>query len=181
MRVERVRIPKERVAPAIGSDGEVRKRIEEETDVELDYDSKSGLVEIKSEKDTALGTMTARDVIKAIGRGFSPERAFDLFSESIYLDVVDVTRYSGKSKKKKSRLKGRVIGENGKTRRLIEEYTDTSLSIYGKTVACIGTSEKIQIAREAVNMLLDGAPHSAAYNFLEEKKREFEKPLDLWK
>lgn len=181
MRIDRVRIPKARVAPAIGSEGEVKQRIEKETGVELDYDSETGLVEVKGEDDNALGMMNAGDVIKAIGRGFSPERAFDLLDEETYLEVLDVTHYSGKSEKKKARLKGRVIGKNGKTRRLIEEYTGTNLSIYGKTIACIGPSDKISIVREAVDMLLDGAPHSAAYNFLEKKKREFEKPLDIWK
>jgi len=181
VRVERVRIPKDRVAPAIGSDGEIKERIENETGVELEFDSETGLVEIKGEEDNPVGMINAGDVIKAIGRGFSPERSFDLFNENIYLEVLDVTHYSGKSDKKKERLKGRVIGRKGKTRRLIEEYTDTHLSIYGKTVAFIGLAEKISIVREAVDMLLDGAPHSAVYNFLEEKKKEFEKPLDIWK
>lgn len=181
MRVERLRIPKERVAPAIGSEGEISERIEEETEVELDFDSETGGVEIRGEPDNPMGIITARDIIRAIGRGFSPEKAFQLLDESVYLSVVDITRYTGQSKKAKKRLKGRVIGRDGKTRRLIEEYTGTSLSIYGKTVACIGAPERVEIVREAVHMLLTGAPHSAVYKFLEEKKREFEKPLDIWK
>lgn len=181
MRVERINIPKERVAPAIGSEGEVRERIEEETGVELDFESETGAVMIKGREEDPMGLLTARDVIKAIGRGFSPEKAFELFNEGVYLDVVDVTRYSGRSKKAKKRLKGRVIGREGKTRRLIEEYTGTSLAIYGKTVACIGLPEKVQVVREAVHMLLDGAPHSAVYSFLEEKREGAEKPLELWK
>lgn len=181
MRLERVRIPKERVAPAIGEEGEVKEKIEEETGVELEYDSGTGEVRAKGEEDNPLGTIIARDVIKAIGRGFSPKKAFRLFDEEVYLDVMDITQYSGDSKKAMKRLKGRVIGRNGKTRHLIEEYTGASLSIYGKTVACIGPPKKVQIVREAVHMLLDGAPHSAVYKFLEDKKREEEKPLELWK
>lgn len=180
MRVERVCIPKERIAPAIGSEGEIRNRIEEETRVELDYNSETGVVRIKGRGENPLDTIIARDIVKAIGRGFSPEKAFKLLDEDVYLNVIDVTRYSGKSEKKKSRLKGRVIGREGRTRRLIEENTNTFISIYGKTISCIGHPEEIQIAREAIHMLLDGAPHSAVYNFLEEKKKA-EKPLDLWK
>ncbi len=168
MRVRRVQIPKERVAPAIGSDGEVKERIEENTGTELEYDSESGEVVIKGSEESPLGLMTARDVIKAIGRGFSPDKAFRLLDEENYLDIVDILPYTGRSKKAKKRLKGRVIGKNGKTRQLIEEYTSTILSIYGKTVSCIGPPEKVQIVREAVEMLLDGAPHGAVYNFLEE-------------
>ncbi len=181
MRVRRVRIPNERIAPAIGSDGEVKERIEDSTDVELEFDSESGEVTIKGSEESPLGLMSARDIVKAIGRGFSPEKAFQLLQEENYLDIVDIVPYTGRSKKAKKRLKGRVIGEDGKTRRLIEEYTGTSLSIYGTTVACIGPPEKVQIVREAVEMLLDGAPHSAVYNFLEEKKKETEERLKLWK
>lgn len=181
MRVQRVRIPKERIAPAIGSDGEVKKQIEEEKNVELEYNSETGEVVIKGEEESPLDLMTAKDVIKALGRGFSPERAFRLFDEEMYLEVIDITSYTGRSKKAMTRMKGRIIGKNGKTRRLIEEYTGASLSIYGKTVACIGLPEELKIVREAVEMLLEGAPHSAVYNFLEEKQREEEKSLELWK
>lgn len=181
MRVQRVRIPKERIAPAIGSDGEVKKQIEEEKNVELEYNSETGEVVIKGEEESPLDLMTAKDVVKALGRGFSPERAFRLFDEEMYLEVIDITSYTGRSKKAMTRMKGRIIGKNGKTRRLIEEYTGASLSIYGKTVACIGLPEELKIVREAVEMLLEGAPHSAVYNFLEEKQREEEKSLELWK
>lgn len=181
MRVKRVLIPKERIAPAIGSDGEVKDRIEEENNVEIEYDSESGEVTIKGEDESPLGILKAQDVIKAIGRGFSPEKAYQLFDEDMYLDITDITRFTGDSDKAKTRLKGRVIGRNGKTRKLIEQYTDTSLSIYGKTIACIGPPEKVKIVREAVEMLLDGVPHSAVYNFLENKRREEKKPMELWK
>jgi len=180
MRVRYLLIPKERIAPAIGSEGEVRERIEKETDVELDFDSESGEVTIEGSEESPLGIMKAHDAIKAIGRGFSPEKAFQLFEEDMYLDIMDITNYTGDSEKAKTRLKGRIIGRNGKTRKLIEEYTGTSLSIYGKTVGCIGPPEKVKIVREAVEMLLDGVPHSAVYNFLEDK-RKGEKPIRLWK
>lgn len=181
MRQRRLLIPKERVAPAIGSDGKVKDRIEEETEVELEFDSESGEVLIKGKDEKPLGVMTAHDVVKAIGRGFSPEKAFDLFDQEIYLNVTDITSYTGDSKKAKERMKGRIIGKNGKTRELIEEYTGCSVSIYGKTVACIGPPKKVEIVREAVDMLLDGLPHSAVYTFLEKKKKELDKPLKLWK
>lgn len=181
MRERRLLIPKERIAPAIGSDGKVKEKIEKETSVKLEFDSESGEVIIRGEDEKPMGIMTAYDTVKAIGRGFSPEKAYELFRENIYLDITDITTYTGKSKKARERLKGRVIGKNGKTRELIEEYTGCSIAIYGKTISCIGPPKKVEIVREAVDMLLDGLPHSAVYNFLEEKKREAEKPLELWK
>ncbi|MFP4006308.1 MAG: KH domain-containing protein [Candidatus Hadarchaeia archaeon] len=181
MRVRRVRIPKERIAPAIGEDGEVKEEIEDKMDVDLEYDSESGMVMIKGEKGSPLNVIKAQSVIKAVGRGFSPQKAYQLFDDENFLEILDVTDFSGNSEKAKRRLKGRVIGRNGRTRELIEEYTGTSLSIYGKTISCIGISEDVEIAREAIEMLLNGTPHSAVYNFLENKRREEKKPLELWK
>lgn len=180
MRLRRVIIPKNRVGPVIGSDGAVKNRIEKETLTEIDLDSETGEVIVKYSEERPLQALTACNIIKAIGRGFSPEKAFTLLSEDMYLEIIDITRYTGDSKKAKSRLKGRVIGRNGRTRRAIEESSEVFISIYGKSIAIIGGPDRLQIAREAITMLLDGVPHSAAYNFLEQKKRELRKKQDLW-
>jgi ribosomal RNA assembly protein len=50
--------------------------------------------------------------------------------------------------------------------------TGTHVSIYGKTVSIIGDMEHLQIAKEAVEMILDGARHKTVYSFLERKKQE---------
>lgn len=49
--------------------------------------------------------------------------------------------------------------------------TGTHVSIYGKTVSIIGDMEHLQIAKEAVEMILDGARHKTVYSFLERKNK----------
>ncbi|KXB09657.1 hypothetical protein AKJ35_00125 [candidate division MSBL1 archaeon SCGC-AAA833F18] len=181
MRVRRLRIPKERIGSVIGPDGEVKNRLEKETETEIDLDSETGEVIVKSSEEKPLQALAACDIIKAVGRGFSPEHAFNLLDDDMYLEVIDITRYTGGSEKAKSRLKGRVIGRGGRTRQAIEENAEVFVSIYGKSIAIIGGPERLQIAREAIAMLLDGAPHSAVYKFLEQKRRELKKRPDLWK
>lgn len=181
MRVRRVRIPRERVGVAIGEDGEVKRDIEDRTDTEIDFDSETGEVTIKADDEDPLQSLVARDVLKAIGRGFSPERAFRLFEEDMYLELIDITSYTGSSKKAQTRLKGRVIGRDGRTRHLIEESTNALLSIYGKTIAMIGSSEQLQIVREAVHLLLEGAPHSRVYNFLQKERDKIKERMGLWR
>jgi len=58
---------------------DVKQQIEQHG-VILDIDSKIGDVIISSED--SLAELDAERVVKAIGRGFSPEHAFRLFSES---------------------------------------------------------------------------------------------------
>ncbi len=181
MRVRHLRLPKDRVGAAIGPDGRVREEIERRTGTELTLDGGTGEVTVKSPEENPLGVLAAREVLTAIGRGFSPKRAFRLFNEDAYLEVIDVTSYTGRSDKARGRLKGRVIGEAGKTRRIIEETTGAALSIYGKTISAIGTPKQLEVVREAVHMLLSGSPHSAVYSFLERKRREFKREFKLWR
>ena len=79
------------------------------------------------------------------------------------------------------RLKGRIIGRNGKTRMLIEELTGTSMSVYGHTVSIIGSTDQAEIARAAVNMLIKGRQHRTVQRFLHRKRRELKKKkLESW-
>ena len=175
------RLPKERVGVAIGPDGEVKREIERRTGAKLTLDGETGEVIIEP-GDDPLGAICARDVLNAIARGFSSKRAFLLFDEDVYLEVIDMTDFVGRTDKALVRVKGRVIGEAGKTRRIIEETTGVYMSVYGKTVALIGVPEQLAVAREAIQMLLTGAPHSAVYGFLERKRRETKKRMgEIWR
>ncbi len=181
MRVRRLKLPMDRIGVAIGPDGKVKSHIGRRTKTKLTLDGETGEIMIEAADDNPLGPLTAKNVLTAIGRGFSPTRAFHLFSEDAYLEVIDITQYTGRSAKTRSRLKGRVIGESGKTRRIIEETTGTSLSIYGKTASVIGGAEQLPVVREAIHMLLSGSPHSAVYSFLERKRRESKRKPPLWR
>lgn len=167
---QELKIPKDRVGVLVGKKGEIKRWIEKKADVKLII-SKEGDVIISGKDNIAL--YDVKIVVQAIGRGFSPEKAVQLFREETSLEVIDITDYAGKSRKKLDRLRGRVIGENGRARRSVEELTETDISVYGKTVAIIGEIEMAAIARSAVDMLLSGAPHGAVYRMLENKRREF--------
>jgi ribosomal RNA assembly protein len=167
---EVLRLPKDRVGVAIGKKGSVKKEIERRTGVRLVFDSEEGLVQIFPGEDP-LSLLRAREVLRAIGRGFSPERAFALLEEDRYLEVIELDDYVN-SEKGMIRLRGRVIGEEGKVRRNIEEMSGAKISVYGKTVALIGSPEELRRARRAVEMLLEGAEHSTVYRFLEKARAE---------
>jgi ribosomal RNA assembly protein len=179
-----VRIPKERVGVLVGSDGKVKQRIEEKFMVELQIESESGGVTIvlsEGSNDPSL-LFKAKDTVTAIGRGFSPEHAFRLLrDEDAIFDFIDLRAIFGRSESDIKRVKGRVIGANGKTRKLIEELTDASVVVYGHTIGFIGTFEQVDVARNAVQMLIDGSQHHTVYKYLQRKRSEFKKQmLQLW-
>jgi ribosomal RNA assembly protein len=179
-----VRIPKERVGVLVGPDGKVKQKIEEKLMVELEIESEAGGVTIVLSERTNDPSLLfrAKDVVTAIGRGFSPEHAFRLLrNEADIFDFIDFRVVFGRSESDIKRVKGRIIGANGKTRKLIEELTDASVVVYGHTVGFIGTFEQVDAARNAVQMLIDGSQHHTVYKYLQRKRSEFKKQmLQLW-
>jgi len=179
-----VKIPKERIGVLIGPNGKVKREIEENLDVTLEIDSETGDVTIsmnENAKDPSY-LFKARDIVLAIGRGFSPQRAFRLLQdEDAMLTIINLRDIFGKSKSDIRRVKGRIIGKEGKTRRIIEECTDSYVSVYGHTVSIIGGVEQSEIAREAINMLIKGNQHATVYRFLQRKRGELKRrELELW-
>jgi ribosomal RNA assembly protein len=179
-----LKIPKERVGVLIGPEGKTKKHVEAKLNVELQIDSDAGDVMITMAEKAADPSMLfkAKDLITAIGRGFSPEHAFRLVrDEEAVLDVIDLRTVFGKSEADIKRVQGRIIGMNGKTRRIIEELTETNVSAYGHTVGIIGTVDQVQVAREAIEMLVKGSMHGTVYRFLHRKRRDLKKKkLELW-
>lgn len=172
---EHIKVPQDRIGVIIGVEGNVKKIIEEKTGCKMDVDSESGSVVLDSEGSDALKALKASEAIKAIARGFSPEKAFRLLeNEDLILDVMDLSKLSD-SPADLTRIKGRVIGKGGKTREIIEQMSGVKLSVYGKTISIIGDAEQLVTARAAIDMLLDGAPHGAVYGYLEKRRRELKR------
>lgn len=173
MVVHLVKIPQNRVGALIGPEGKVRSELEQRSGCVLRIDSETGEVSIIDDKAfEPILVLKVRDCVRAIGRGFSPDHAMRLFQDDTYLDVIDLTDYVGKAVKDLERVRARIIGSGGKTRRFIEESTGTEVSILGKTVSIIGEVAEVQQAREAIEMLLGGAQHGTVYKFLERKRKE---------
>jgi ribosomal RNA assembly protein len=164
-----VKIPKSRIAVLIGKSGEVKKKIEESTKTRLVIDSKEGDIAVQGED--ALGLLSAREIIRAIGRGFNPEIALLLLKPDYVINIINLGEYS-KKLNVLNRIKGRVIGKDGKTRSLIEGHTDAHISVYGKTVTIIGEAQNVAVARRAVESLLTGSPHATVYKWLEKKRQQ---------
>lgn len=174
MNDEHVKVPHERLAIIIGTEGETKELIESTMDVDIYIDTEDSSVHITDRETTEdpLAVWKARDMVKAVARGINPHKALRLRDDGVIVEIVDISEFVGGSKNSMHRLKGRIIGKEGKTRRIIESMTGVSVSIYGKTVAILGTYDEVYDAKRAVAMLLEGKPHSGVYRFLEKSHKE---------
>jgi ribosomal RNA assembly protein len=178
-----VTIPQIRIGALIGPGGRVKKRLEEMAGVDVDIDSASGEVIISSQPNISdpFLVIKARDFVHAVGRGFNPQVAFALLDEEMYLEIVNLKLIVGTNPNKLKRFRGRLIGREGRTRKIIEETTGTRLAVFGNTVGIIGPYERIRVARDAVYMLLEGSKHGTVYAFLEERAQMFKlSTRELW-
>jgi len=179
------KVPLDRIGVLIGHEGKIKDELMRRTRTIITVDSTTGtvIIEPATPNTTALELMKARDVVRAIAYGFSPERAFRLLDEDQVLLVIDLKQYVGDKPNHLQRVKGRIIGESGKTRRIIEEMTGTYISIYKHYVAIIGDFESANIAKNAIELLIEGRRHGTVYRYIEretflEKRR---KMRQLWK
>jgi len=177
-------IPRDRIGVVLGRDGATKAEIERAFKVKLKVSSDSGMIEVtpSDENDDPSTILRAKDVVTALGRGFSPDRAMTLTDDEVVLDIIDLRELFGKNESDINRIKGRVIGSEGKMRRLLEEMTDAKVSVYGCTIATIGEFESVSAARQAIDMLIKGKQHSSVYKFLRKAKSESKrrKTLELW-
>lgn len=167
-----LKIPKDRVAVLIGKGGDTKKRLESLTKTKIDIDSKEGEVSITGKDPVSM--YAVKEMVTAVGRGFNPEIAQLLMKQDYAFEIIDVNEYA-KTKAELKRLKGRVIGQEGKSRRVIEELAEVYISVYGKTISIIGEVSAVAVARKAVEALLAGAEHSSVYKSLERHRREMKR------
>jgi len=168
--MQELKVAGNRIGVLIGKGGLVKKELEEKTGTVISIDSQEGIVRVEGED--AVPFLRAVEVIQAVNRGFSPERAFRLLDdEDLLLEVIDLSGLAD-SPRQMDRLRGRIIGRDGRAREQIEHMTHTQISVIGKTIALIGLPEQMKVARAAIDMLLEGSPHEAVFSYLEKKRQD---------
>ena len=168
-----LKIPMERVGVLIGQQGETKKNLEEISGLKINIDSNQGEVVIDDhEVEDPLIIIKIENIVKAIGRGFSPDRALRLMNDDADFFTFNLYDYVGKKEAHVRRLKSRVIGKEGKTKRVLEELTEATISIYGHTVSVISDIVKMNILKKSIDMLLTGSTHATVYRFVETQMKE---------
>ncbi|MBI2670658.1 RNA-processing protein [Candidatus Woesearchaeota archaeon] len=174
---DQLKINKDRIPILIGKNGSVKKQIEIKTQTKITIDSKEGDIFIRGNE--SYEVYIAKIIVLAISRGFNPDIALMLKNENTILEILDIKDYAGRSKTKIIRAKSRVIGTKGKSKKLIEQLTDTDVCVYGKTISIIGKVENAIMARRAVEMLLGGSKHGNVYSWLEKQQHHLREQKHL--
>lgn len=172
-----LKIRPERLGVLIGEGGKTLRELENRTRTIVSVDSVNSnvVIEAATPQTTVDMLLKASDFIKAIDAGFSPERALRLLDEDAVLIIMNLKEVVGDSQNHLYRVKARIIGEEGRVRTNIEQLTGTYVSVYDDLVAIIGDYEGAYLAREAVEMLVQGREHSTVYKFLNKKARELKR------
>ena len=168
-----IKIPMERIAVVIGHNGETKKNLENRSGIHLEINSRLGEITIEDHNvEDPLQALKLESIILAIGRGFSPEHAMKLLGDDTDLYIFNIHDYVSKKESHVRRLKSRIIGTEGKTKRVIEELTDSYISVYGHTVSIISDFVNMDIAKRAVDKLLSGSKHASVYRYVESNMRK---------
>jgi ribosomal RNA assembly protein len=179
------KVPLERIGVLIGENGRVKREIEEKTKTKLTIDTSSGsvIIEPAFQNTTALDLLKGQNIVRAIAHGFSPERAFRLLEDDQVLEIIDVKQYIGDKPNHIKRVLGRIIGENGKTRRILEEMTGAYISVYETYVAIIASYEVSSVVKRAIEMLIEGRAHSTVYKYVDREMFSLKRRsmTELWR
>jgi len=176
MRQSLPRVHKDRIAVLIGAKGATRRDLEKAAGCKnIQIDSVSGEIEVTWPEAGGYDPVKALklpDVIKAVGRGMAPGRAIQLLQDDWFFEMVDLKEHVGKRSNQQRRIRARIIGSEGKIRKMIEQHTGTEISIYKSTVVLVGEGAGLISARQAIEMLASGSEHGTVIKYLEKERRK---------
>lgn len=179
-----LRVHEDRLGVLIGEGGRVLKELEARLGVKVTVNSidSSVVIEPASSYTPVTNVIKCQEIVKAIDYCFSYERASRLYDDDAVLLVVDLKDRAGSGESHLQRIKGRIIGEEGRARKTLEEMTGTHISVCREYVAIIGDYNRAELARQAIEMLAQGRQHSTVYKFLDRAIRELKRreATDLW-
>ena len=179
-----LRIPLNRIGAVIGLKGSSKNQIEELTSTKIIIDSETGEVEIRPNKNLTDPIMLfkSRDMVKAIGRGFTADQALKLASDDMFLEIIPLKPIIGDKINHIKRVRSRLIGTKGRTRKALEELTKVNIMILGSTVSLIGTYENITTSKSSLMEIIKGAKIESVIGKLEDSKNKNKKSENiLWK
>jgi ribosomal RNA assembly protein len=159
-----VRIPEDRIPALIGKKGRTKKSIEKWTGARIEAGDP-----VRIECEDPLMVLKAKDIVSAIGRGFPLHQTKRLLEEDCEFHLISL---DGKTPRTRQRMMGRVIGNDGRVRKRIEEETGSLLCVRGKTIALIGKPGELAPAEDALSVILSGKTHAWAYTVMRRRKEK---------
>lgn len=121
----------------------------------------------------AVDEFEAASIIEAIGFGFSAKKALLLKGPDYTFRRINIKNFT--RRKNLEDVRGRIIGRQGKTKKIIEDISGVYLELNNNEVGLIGPTEDIEQETAALTNLIKGTKQANVYQKLEkinaEKKR----------
>ncbi len=112
----------------------------------------------------------ASRVVEALDFPFLVEDALLLKSENFMFEILNIKDFTHRHDFKV--IKGRLIGKQGKTLKVLENLSDCEIAVKDNSVALIGPVESFEQARQAVISLIQGAKQGNVYGYLERARKQ---------
>lgn len=111
---------------------------------------------------------TAEKIIEALDFGFPLSDALEIKRDNFTFEILNIKECT--SQKNFERIRGRIIGKNGKALKTISNLSGCSIELSGNKLGIIGNCENLRNTEEACKLLIKGTKHANVYAYLEKHK-----------
>ncbi|MEM3372603.1 MAG: KH domain-containing protein [Candidatus Anstonellales archaeon] len=171
---ESVLLPKKRYELLLNN-SKIRLHYEEVCEVIVNFE-KDLIITLEGEADKVF---FAKTVLEAFAKGFGMKTALKILTKDYSYRIINLKEF-GKNANSLRRIKGRIIGKNGKAKKTIERLTNCKIIVKEKKVAIIGPGEDIEDANESILGIIEGKKHSTIYSILETKNKNKKLSSNFW-
>ena len=124
----------------------------------------------------SLDEYEASIVFDAMNFGFSLRKALLLKGDDVTFRVIHIKEHTKRNLKE---IMSRLIGTNGKTRKVMENISGCKILIKEGNVGVLGYVEDVENLSTAIIHLIRGSKQSNMYQYLERRNREKKNYTDL--
>jgi len=140
-----------------------KKKLERELKVKISNKGNIIFVDGKGEDE-----YLAIQVIEAMTLGFTTPKALLLTQDGFILEKIYIKNLT--PRQDLERIRGRIIGTKGKTKKTIESLGDCFIAVHENTVGVIGFAEEIATTLTALEALIRGKKQAKTYSYLEKAR-----------
>lgn len=148
-----------------------RENLERELNVKIAINGKEISISGKAEEEYIAGK-----TIEALDFGFPFSTVMLLKDEEVLFRIINIKECA--NQKDLGRVRGRIIGKNGKTLKTLSNLSTCNFEIKNNKIGIIGEANCIKSAEEACKSLIKGSKQANVYAYLE-KHHNIEPLFDL--
>lgn len=162
------------IAKIIGKKGKNKKFLEKKLKIKIKVEENNIIID-KTKAD--INDFELQNILDAIAMGFDVSDAILLKNPNYIFEKINLKHILRPTRRRV--IKARIIGKEGKIKRIIEELTDCKIRIYENYIGLVGEIENINIAKRAIEMIIQGKSFTAMQRWLEHAKTRIEDLKEL--